>query len=169
MKRFSPIAAVYLAALGVLISVSHYPALGWVLDHFALLAAVYVGFRWNKAVGICFGLLLGLSAVFLDGGPVNLGLMVIVVAGWLAATSHDHMGVSSMPVQLVLTFLIIAVASVVHPLLYAGQWPAGGIIRFMTTMAGAIVLTGVLFPFGDRVLDPPRSARARPLEMQQRL
>ena len=165
MKRFGSLVAIFLAVFVQLVVVSHYPLLGYALEHFALLAAIYVGLRWSVPAGIVFGLAVGITGALANGGPIDLGIMVYPIAGWLAATSAEQIDVTLLPVQLVVVLLLIAGAWFARPLLSAGAWPVGA-GRFALTMTGALILAGLLFPWCDRRLSPPRSTHPRSLGME---
>jgi hypothetical protein len=166
MKRYGPIALIYLIMFGVLLVVDHYPFLNDVgLSQLPVLLTIYVGFRWNEAAGILFGLAAGLTTIGLDGGPLTLALLVPMTAGWLAGMLPDRIDIVPLPIQLILVILFTPVAMLAQSLIIDKTWFFMGFWTFVVTLILTPTLAGFLFPLGDRLFDPPRSTRAKALEL----
>lgn len=165
MQRYIPLIVIYIAVLALLVLMDHYPLLGYVLDHIALLSVLYVGLRWNEFIGMLFGLLIGLTVVSLVGGPINLGLLVFVAAGWLVATTPQFLDTTAMITQLFLVLIFTLTAQFLFPWLYLGELPPMETLRIVTSLISALVLAGLLFSRADRWFSPPRSTHAGMLSL----
>ncbi len=165
MKRYGPLVAIYTLVFAVLALTGHYPLLRYALARFGLLATIYVGLRWNELTAIVLGLLVGLTAILLEGCAIDLPLMILPVAGWLAGWFRRHVDTTSLPIQLVVLLLLTVGAVVVDLLLHLDQRPS--LLALVMPIVGAFFLGLVLYPAADRAFKPPHSASRRGLKIEQ--
>ena len=168
MKKYLSVILIYFLVCFVIALTGHYPAARYGTAYFALLATIYVGLRWNEMAGILFGLAVGLTTLFYDGGSLNLSVMVYPATGWLAGMLPGHVNASPLPIQLILVLFFIAIAALVYSLFHGGDFTGDGFLQAASALFSTVILAAILFPTGDRAFNPPRSRASQMKRLRER-